>query len=144
MLPPESTNVKTEFAQYHAFEDKETRLEIAKKFIEAKFDKSKSILVFLSQRYPEIKFGIPDKLTKLRDVKSIREIMGVEGTLAGKYWIEFTKAVPKEYDLCNRIDQYRRPVGSGDMVNTMLNYGYALLEAECLRAINSVGLDALM
>ncbi len=28
------------------------------------------------------------------------------------------------------------------MVNTMLNYGYALLETECLRAINSVGLDA--
>jgi len=27
------------------------------------------------------------------------------------------------------------------MVNTMLNYGYSLLEAECLKAINSVGLD---
>ncbi|WP_281085527.1 CRISPR-associated endonuclease Cas1 [Methanosarcina acetivorans] len=31
MLPPESTNVKTKFAQYHVFEDKEARLEIAKK-----------------------------------------------------------------------------------------------------------------
>ena len=40
------------------------------------------------------------------------------------------------------IDQYRRPVSAGDMVNVMLNYGYALLEAECLRAINTVGLDA--
>ncbi|MFA4824632.1 MAG: CRISPR-associated endonuclease Cas1 [Methanoregula sp.] len=28
------------------------------------------------------------------------------------------------------------------MVNCMLNYGYSLLEAECLRAHNSVGLDA--
>jgi len=28
------------------------------------------------------------------------------------------------------------------MVNVMLNYGYALLEAECLKAINTVGLDA--
>lgn len=32
-------------------------------------------------------------------------------------------------------------MGSRDMVNTMLNYGYSLLEAECLRAINSVGLN---
>ena len=40
MLPPESTNVKTKFAQYHAFEDEETRISIARKFIEAKFDKS--------------------------------------------------------------------------------------------------------
>ncbi|WP_332881983.1 CRISPR-associated endonuclease Cas1 [Methanosarcina horonobensis] len=39
MLPPESTNVKTKFAQYHAFEDQEKRVEIAKKFIEAKFKK---------------------------------------------------------------------------------------------------------
>ena len=28
------------------------------------------------------------------------------------------------------------------MVNAMLNYGYALLEAECLRAINTAGLDS--
>ncbi len=68
--------------------------------------------------------------------------MGVDGGLAWKYWNEFSKAVPEEYDFCSRIDQYRRPVGSGDMVNTMLNYGYSLLESECLRAINSVGLDA--
>jgi CRISPR-associated protein Cas1 len=63
--------------------------------------------------------------------------MGTEGTLAGKYWTEFSKAVPKEHDFCSRIDQYRRAMGSGDMVNTMLNYGYSLLESECLRAINS-------
>ena len=54
ILPPESTNVKTKFAQYHVFEDQEARLEIAKKFIEAKFEKSKTVLDFLSQRYTEI------------------------------------------------------------------------------------------
>jgi CRISP-associated protein Cas1 len=52
MLPPESTNVKIKFAQYHTFEGKEARLEIAKKFIEAKFNKSKIVLDFLSHRYP--------------------------------------------------------------------------------------------
>ncbi|WP_370575326.1 CRISPR-associated endonuclease Cas1 [Methanomethylovorans sp.] len=36
-----SNNVKTKFAQYHAFENEENRIEIARKFIEAKFDKSK-------------------------------------------------------------------------------------------------------
>ena len=29
-----------------------------------------------------------------------------------------------------------------DSTFNVLNYGYALLEAECLRAINKVGLDA--
>lgn len=44
ILPLESTNVKTKFAQYDAFEDEEARLEIAKKVIEAKFEKSKTFL----------------------------------------------------------------------------------------------------
>ncbi|MDY9927879.1 CRISPR-associated endonuclease Cas1 [Methanosarcina sp.] len=44
---------------------------------------------------------------------------------------------------CSRIDQYRRSMGSGDMVNTMLNYGYSLLESECLRAIHSVALELM-
>ena len=142
ILPSESNNVKIKFAQYHAFEDQEARLEIAKKFIEAKFDKSKTALDFLNQRFPEIKFNVSEELIKLGKVKNIKELMGVEGGLAWKYWNEFSKAIPKEYDFCSRIDQYRRPLGSGDMVNTMLNYGYSLLESECLRAINSVGLDA--
>ena len=56
-LPPESTNLGTKFA-------KDTHLRIrnpdmrAKKFIEAKLEKSKAVLDFLSQRYPEIKFDV--------------------------------------------------------------------------------------
>jgi CRISPR-associated protein Cas1 len=141
MLPPESTNVKTKFAQYHAFEDQKNRVEIAKKFIEAKFNKSQVVLDYLKSRYPKINFDISDELEKLERAKTIKEIMGVEGGLAWKYWNEFSKAIPEKYEFCSRIDQYRRPMGSEDMVNTMLNYGYALLEAECLRVINTVGLD---
>ncbi|WP_243466700.1 CRISPR-associated endonuclease Cas1 [Methanosarcina mazei] len=37
--------MKTKFAQYHAFEDKETRLEIAKRFIEAKLKGLKLFLI---------------------------------------------------------------------------------------------------
>lgn len=142
MLPPESTNVKTKFAQYHAFEDENARISIAKKFIEAKFDKSQVVLDYLKQRYPSIEYDFSQDNEKLKKANSIREIMGVEGGVAWKYWNEFSKGIPEKYDFCSRIDQYRRPVSAGDMVNVMLNYGYALLEAECLRAINTVGLDA--
>jgi CRISPR-associated protein Cas1 len=142
MLPPESTNVKIKFAQYHAYEDEDTRVMLARNLIEAKFDKSKVVLDYLKQRYPEIVFDISEDIEKLNAVKSVREIMGVEGGVAWKYWNEFAKAVPVEYDSCSRIDQYRRATGAGDKVNVMLNYGYALLEAECLRAINTAGLDS--
>lgn len=67
--------------------------------------------------------------------------MGVEGSVAVHYWNQFEKFIPEKYDYESRVDQSRRATGAGDMVNTMLNYGYALLEAECLRTINAVGLD---
>lgn len=44
MLPSESTNVKTKFAQYNAFENKKARVYLAKKLIEAKISKSETVL----------------------------------------------------------------------------------------------------
>lgn len=44
MLLSESTNVKTKFAQYHAFENKKARVYLAKKLIEAKISKSETVL----------------------------------------------------------------------------------------------------
>ncbi|AFV22397.1 CRISPR-associated protein, Cas1 family [Methanolobus psychrophilus R15] len=141
MLPPESTNVKTKFAQYRVFEDEKARVKIAKNFIEAKFDKTLVVLDYLKQRYPEIDYNLTEDFEKLKKAKSIKEIMGVEGGVVYKYWNEFSKAIPEKYDFESRIDSSRRATGAGDMVNAMLNYGYALLEAEGLRAINAVGLD---
>ncbi|WP_135604826.1 CRISPR-associated endonuclease Cas1 [Methanococcoides sp. NM1] len=142
MLPSESTNIKTKFAQYHAYEDQDVRVKLAKRFIDAKFSKSEAVLDYLKQRYPEIEYDFTDDKDKLEKAKSVREILGVEGGVAWKYWNEYAKAMPDEYDFRARTDNYRRANGAGDKVNVMLNYGYALLESECLRAINSVGLDA--
>ncbi|MDR6223327.1 CRISPR-associated endonuclease Cas1 [Methanococcoides alaskense] len=142
MLPSESTNVKTKFAQYHAYEDQDARAKLAKKFIEAKFSKSESVLDYLKQRYPEIEYDFSVDKAKLEKAESIREILGIEGGVAWKYWNKYAKAIPEEYDFRARTDNNARASNSGDKVNVMLNYGYALLESECLRAINSVGLDA--
>ena len=84
MLPPESTNVKTKFAQYHAYENKDSRLKIARKFIEAKFDKSLVVLDYLNQRYPEIEYDFSADIEKLKSPKTIRETMGIEGGVAWK------------------------------------------------------------
>jgi len=103
MLPPESTNAKIKFAQYHVFEDKEVRVKIAKNLIEAKFDKSLVVLDYLKQRYPEIDYDFTDDINKLKKATSIKEIMGVEGGVAYKYWNEFSKAFLKNMHEIPRI-----------------------------------------
>nr|WP_226990880.1 CRISPR-associated endonuclease Cas1 [Methanosarcina acetivorans] len=78
VLPPKSTNVKTKFVRYHAFEDQEKRLEMAKEFIEVKFSKSQAVIDDLKLKYSEIKFDVLYERTKLRDVKSIRKILKIK------------------------------------------------------------------
>jgi CRISPR-associated protein Cas1 len=62
-----------------------SRIAIARKFIEDKFDKYEVVLDHLKQRYPDIAYDF------------IREIMGAEGDVAWKYWNEFSKAIPEKY-----------------------------------------------
>ena len=105
MQPPESTNVKTKFAQYHAYEDQESRIKIARKFIETKLDKSIVVMDYLKQRYPAIDYDFSEDIEKLKSATCIKEIMGIEGGVAWKYWNEFNKAIPQDYDFCARVNQ---------------------------------------
>ena len=71
---------------------------------------------------------------------TFNEILLIEARVAGEYWKQLIKAIPEKYEFDKR--QYKdTPYGASDQVNCMLNYGYAILESECLRAINIVGLD---
>ena len=143
MLPPESVQVRIKFDQYRAYENMATRIKIARKLIEAKFERSRLVLDYLEQRYPDVGNDLERDACKLSGTNTIKEIMGVEGAVAQLYWSEFQKIIPDKYEFDGRnIGKTGRPMGAVDQVNCMLNYGYSLLEAECLRAINSTGLDA--
>jgi len=140
MLPKESVQVKTKFAQYASFRDKKLRLEIAKEIIRGKVQRSKAVLEWLKSRYPETNYDFSVEEQRLEEAKNIPELIRAEARIAKQYWAEIVKIIPKklEFGGRNTID---RPFGAGDFVNCMLNYGYAILEAECLRAINASGLD---
>ena len=140
MLPPESVEVKTKFAQYNMYNDFPKRLSIAKRFIAAKFARTQLVLDWLKERYPEINNDFSSESQYFRNIRSISDILMCEGRVARQYWNEFSKIVPKEYEFEGR-KTLQHPRAAGDMANVMLNYGYTLLEAEILRAINSVGLD---
>ena len=140
MLPPESVQVKTKFAQYTAYGDMNTRIAIARKFLEAKFLRTQVVLDWLKERYEIINNDFSKEIPLFKKAKTINELMMVEGRIASYYWREFKKVIPEKFEFKGRknIDH---PKGASDQVNALLNYGYALLEAECRKAINSAGLD---
>ena len=138
--PKNSVHVKTKFEQYKAYSNKKKRLTIAKKLLEGKFARSEEILIWLQERYPEIDANLSIELQRFKKAKTVLDLLNVEGRIAKIYWTGIRKVIPDKYEFESR--QYvNRPMGSVDTINTLLNYGYALLESQCLKAIHSTGLD---
>lgn len=140
MLPPESVQVKTKFSQYSSYKDARLKLEIAKKFITAKIQRTKSVLEYLKSKY-ELDYDFSNEERNLSNAKTTQEILLPEARVAKKYWEILKRIFPDKYEFETR-GSMGRPHKAGDQINCMFNYGYAILEAECLRAINSAGLDA--
>ena len=97
MLPKDSVQVKTKFAQYNAYADSNLRLKIARKILEAKFSRTQNVLDWLKQRYPQINNNFSKEISIFRKCKTIPDLMMVEGRIAGHYWGEFSKIVSKSY-----------------------------------------------
>jgi CRISPR-associated protein Cas1 len=142
MLPSESVQVKTKQAQYRANADKEHRLRVARTFLYAKFAHTQLVLDYLKTRYPTINNDFSKELTLFRNAKTINEMMMAEGRIASHYWRQFSSVLPANLNFEGR--SFHKPRGAGDTVNCLLNYGYAILEAECRKAISNAGLDTYL
>jgi CRISPR-associated protein Cas1 len=65
----------------------------------------------------------------------------LEGRVARRYWQAFCSVIPECFDFRGRMTLSHQNNVS-DPVNLALNYAYAVLEGECRRAINAVGLES--
>ena len=139
ILPEEAKQTELRFKQYETYKSKK-RIDIARKLIEAKIQRTKDVLSWLKERYPDLYDKI--KVPNLDKLNTIKDIMGIEGRVAEIYWKEVSKILNRRFEFRNRkIGKTERPMGAVDPINALFNYGYSLLESECRRAINSVGLD---
>ena len=79
------------------------------------------------------------KLDKIRgeSCEEVREqLMSIEARAAQHYWHAFSRLTPKELEFHERVKK-----GACDVVNVMLNYGYAILATDVWLSILKAGLD---
>jgi len=86
------------------------------------------------------------KNSEKQDVsKSIKQLMTYEGRIAVIYLENITKIFNQlypEFNFTGRKNKSNsRNYNASDEINALLNYGYAILESEIRKTINSVGLD---
>ncbi len=68
--------------------------------------------------------------------------MGIEGIVARHYWDALGKVIPDMFKFEQRgFSKVSRPMDAVDPLNALFNYGYAILEGMCRRAIISANLD---
>jgi len=141
-LPKEPVNGPLTIAQVETYQDSARRFYIAKKIIEAKTQRSCEVLEWLAQRYGNSGYeaDLKSELNRLTECNELRRLLMVEGRIADIYWRYLENILPQKLGFLSRMHESHQ-MNASDPVNALLNYGYAILESECRKALNTVGLE---
>ncbi len=142
ILPPMPVKADLRAAQLDASRNPEMKFKIAYELVKAKIQRAHDVLKWLAERY-----DIEDKVRRVKKesldlsrAKTIKDIRIIEGRVALRYWQAIQSVIPETFDFQGRITK-KHQYNASDPVNLTLNYAYGVLEGECRRAINTVGLE---
>jgi CRISPR-associated protein Cas1 len=143
LLPATPVKADLRVGQIHAADDPKKKFTIAKAFVEAKFARSLQVLDWVKESHDIARELRATKLeaSKLRKATTIADLRIIEGRVAQRYWKTYCKAMPQQFEFQGRPTT-KHNNNASDPVNSALNYGYGLLQAECRKAINAVGLES--
>jgi len=137
ILPSEPITNELKIAQYQAYLDKEKHVSIVKTLVKTKIQRQFSLLRELSSYY---KIRLP-QISPI-DTEILDFIRNIEAQYASLYFNEYTKICKQlGYDFNGRKVATKNNMHASDLVNSLLNYSYAVLQTYVRRAINSIGLD---
>ena len=143
MSSPTGTNYR--IGQYDTFRDPAKVLYLQKNLVAAKLQSQISFLKSLDRK--DVTDGIAGLTQYSMKVNSIanskRDLLTVEARAGHLYFRTYVKLFDAKYGF-----QSRRGGGlvmsnryASDVINALLNYGYAVLAAEIAKFVNGVGLD---
>jgi len=143
-LPREPVNGPLKIAQIETYKDHEKRFYIAKKLVEAKAQRTLDVMKWLAARYGELSSQVQADLTneweRLEQCQSLPRLLSIEGRIADIYWRYLRQVLPAKFGFASRMHETHQ-MNASDPVNALLNYGYAILESQCRKAVNAVGLE---
>lgn len=146
---PTRGNVLLRRAQHLALSHPNWPWQIARQIVAAKVQNSRQVLLRAaretgtapedSQALTEAGERLAEILKRLRDSRDLNIIRGAEGEAGRVYFGVFNAMIRGERDSFTLDGRTRRP--PRDRTNSVLSFLYALLRAECIAALEGVGLD---
>ena len=115
-------------------------LRIAQQFIIGKLKNQINYLKYLDKYHKNLSSQIRaiQEILKSRvpNATSVNELLGFESSAATAYWQAIAQAIDYKFSFSGRVTQ-----GATDVVNSALNYGYAILYSKILKSIAAAGLS---
>ncbi len=145
---PTRGNVLLRRAQHLALSDRRRALAIARQFVAAKLQNSRQLLLRSARdsaseparaALSAAAERIAAILGRLKDSPDLDSLRGDEGDAARSYFGVFGFHLRAEQEAFAMDGRTRRP--PRDRANATISFLYALLRAECVAALESVGLD---
>ena len=99
---------------------------------------------WLDARYGELSSQVQaefeNESERLEQCQSLPRLLSIEGRIADIYWRYLQRVLPVKFGFTSRMHETHQ-MNASDPMNALLNYGYAILESQCRKALNSVGLE---
>lgn len=131
-----SKNIPLRIKQLQLTQDEKKRIEISKMIIEGKIRNQLYVLKKKNLITKQDNHLILSMLKDLDHCKSIDELMGIEGQIAGLYFEKISEKLDPQWGFSGRN---RHP--PKDPINALLSFGYSILHNVVLSAIMATGLD---
>jgi len=129
-------------AQYDTFRDKSKCDYLSRQIVKAKLDSQINFLK--STDNPDVFEAIQKLESYRRNLEQISNLIQNEAKTSHIYFNAFAKLIPERYEFTSRNQSHIRisKNNATDIINVLLNYGYAVLAGEISKYINGYGLDA--
>jgi len=139
--PVRSSLTATQYrmGQYDTFRDKKKCEYLAKQIVKAKLDSQ--IRFLQSTEKDELYEGI-SKLKQYRNLLDHKTPKQIEAVSSRIYFREYSKLIDSRFQFTKRNSFQIAKNNATDVINALLNYGYAVLAGEISKFVNGIGLDA--
>lgn len=135
------TATKYRMAQYDAFRDPQKCLQLQRWIVS---EKLKTQIEFLKSTQSDlVKNGI-SKLESYLNQVDTSEPIKIEAPSSHVYFRNYVRLIPEKYGFTARNNSGHRQTkrNASDVINALLNYGYAVLSGEISKFVCGFGLDA--
>ena len=135
------TNTRYRIGQYDTFRDPVKKDYLSTQIVKAKLDSQIDFLK--STNKSELNEGI-SQIESIRNQIDNSNLLSIENKASKIYFREYRKLIPERYEFVSRNQSFIRQSKNHatDLINALLNYGYAVLAGEISKFINGIGLDA--